>query len=193
MQNLNILFGQMWKFLLTEPVFFFFLMVLFVLKREICLLAVDKHCRHKNYGCHIESWWKTWYDLKDKEDWRGSCSTLFFFFFFMRMLFFRPRLNIHIFLPILGWKHSCIILQAIENVFRVCIAWYKHERGWGNSRQLWKPETKSRVCITVENSPNPSRAYIRLCKHRKKVFYSFYKITSSKNYNAGKDKNSFYR
>ena len=34
---------------------------------------------------------------------------------------------------------------------------------------------KSRVCITVENSPNPSSVYIRLCKHRKKVFYCFYK------------------
>ena len=38
------------------------------------------------------------------------------------------------------------------------------------------------------NSPNPSSVYVRLCKHRKKVFYCFYKITSSKNYNAGKDK-----
>ena len=26
--------------------------------------------------------------------------------------------------------------------------------------------------ITVENSLNPSSVYIRLCKHRKKVFYS---------------------
>ena len=32
-------------------------------------------------------------------------------FFFIRMLFFRPRLNILIFLLILGWKNSCIILQ----------------------------------------------------------------------------------
>ena len=48
-------------------------------------------------------------------------------------------------------------------------------------------ETKSRVCITVENSPNPSSVYIRLCKHRKNVFYCSYKITSSKNYNAGKN------
>ena len=47
-------------------------------------------------------------------------------------------------------------------------------------RSCWlcKPETKSRVCITVSNSPNPSLVYIRLCKHRKKVFYYFYKITS---------------
>ena len=38
-------------------------------------------------------------------------------------------------------------------------------------------ETSSRVCITVENSPSPSSVYIRICKHRKKVFYCFYKIT----------------
>ena len=59
----------------------------------------------------------------------------------------------------------------------VCIAWYKHSRRWENSRQLCKPSTSSRVCITVSNSPNPSRVYIRLCKHRKKVFYCFYKMT----------------
>ena len=48
----------------------------------------------------------------------------------------------------------------------VCIAWYKHERGWENSRQLCKPSTSSRVCISVSDSPNPSR--IRLCKHVKR-------------------------
>ena len=31
-----------------------------------------------------------------------------------------------------------------------------------------KPSTSSRVCITVLNSPNPSRFYIRLCKHWKR-------------------------
>ena len=41
-------------------------------------------------------------------------------------------------------------LTEVENVFRVCIARYKHERGWENSRQLCKPETKVWVCITVE-------------------------------------------
>ena len=46
----------------------------------------------------------------------------------------------------------------------VCISWYKHSRGWENSRQLCKPSTSSRVSITVSNSPNPSRVYIRLCK-----------------------------
>ena len=29
----------------------------------------------------------------------------------------------------------------------ICIAWYKHSKGWENSRQLWKPSTSSRVCI----------------------------------------------
>ena len=31
--------------------------------------------------------------------------------FYIRMLFFQPRLNILIFLPILGWKYSCSILK----------------------------------------------------------------------------------
>ena len=35
----------------------------------------------------------------------------------------------------------------------VFLAWYKHSRGWENSRQLRKTETKSRVYITVSNSP----------------------------------------
>ena len=30
------------------------------------------------------------------------------------------------------------------------------------------PSTSSRVCITVSNSPNPSRGYIRLCNHGKR-------------------------
>ena len=84
-----------------------------------------------------------------------------------------------------------IYTQAIVNAFRVCIAWNKHERGWENSRQLCKPSISSRVCITVENSPNPTSAYITLCKHRIKAFYCFYKITSSKDYNAEKIKNHF--
>ena len=62
-------------------------------------------------------------------------------------------------------------------------------RGVGRIRDsyAWKPETKSRVCITVENSPNASSVHIKLWKHgkrfltqqntAKKVFYCFYKIT----------------
>ena len=55
---------------------------------------------------------------------------------------------------------------------------YEHERGWENSRQLCKPETKSTVCITVENSPNPSRVHIRLSKQRKKFSIAFIKYFS---------------
>ena len=83
-------------------------------------------------------------------------------------------------------------LQELLLLQRKLIKLLPHERGRGNSRQLCKPSTSSRACITVSNSPNPSSVYIRLCKHKKKVFYCFYKITSSKIYNAGKDKNSFY-
>ena len=48
-------------------------------------------------------------------------------------------------------------------------------RGVGSIRD--RRETKSRVCITVENSLKPSSVYTRLCKYRKKVFYCFYKLT----------------
>ena len=67
------------------------------------------------------------------------------------------------------FSHESYFVKAIENFFScICIAWYKHSRGWENSRQLCKPSTSSRVCITVSNSPNPSRVYIRLCKHGKR-------------------------
>ena len=51
--------------------------------------------------------------------------------------------------------------------FCVCISWYKHSQSLENSRQLCKPSTLFRVCITVLNSPNPSRVCIRLCKQGK--------------------------
>ena len=50
----------------------------------------------------------------------------------------------------------------------VCISWYKHSRGWENSRQLCEPLTSSLVCLTFSNSPNPSSDYITLCKHGKR-------------------------
>ena len=58
----------------------------------------------------------------------------------------------------------------------VCIAWYKHSRRWENSRQLCKPSTSSRVCMTVSNSPNPSRVYIRPCKHGKRFLLLKYSV-----------------
>ena len=57
----------------------------------------------------------------------------------------------------------------------------RNSRGWENSRQLCKPSTSSRVSITVSNSPNPSRVYIRLCKHGKRFlllnWYSLLGVT----------------
>ena len=47
----------------------------------------------------------------------------------------------------------------------VCIAWYKHSRGWENSWQKCKPLTSSRFYIPVLNL---SHFYLRLCKHRKR-------------------------
>ena len=62
-----------------------------------------------------------------------------------------------------------LIYKSNRKLFScICIAWYRHSRCWENSRQLCKPSTSSRVCITVSNSPNPSCVYIRLCKHRKR-------------------------
>ena len=61
--------------------------------------------------------------------------------------------------------------------FCVCIAWFKQQRGWENLRQLCNPRWSGSVCITITNSPNALSVYIRLCKHRKKVFYCFYKKT----------------
>ena len=47
--------------------------------------------------------------------------------------------------------------------------------GLGELRQLCKPSTSSRLCITVSNSPNPSRVYIRLCKQGKRFLLLKYK------------------
>ena len=59
---------------------------------------------------------------------------------------------------LLFFSRESYFIKAIENVFScVCISWCKHSRGWENSRP-----------ITVSNSPNPSRVYIRLCKHGKR-------------------------
>ena len=51
--------------------------------------------------------------------------------FFKRKLFFLPRLNIPIFLPILGWKYSCNILNY--SLWHFCLRMY-----WGiNNTSVW--------------------------------------------------------
>ena len=42
-----------------------------------------------------------------------------------------------------------------RTLFLVYIASFEHEEGWENSRQLCKPLTVPRVCITFMNSPSP--------------------------------------
>ena len=70
---------------------------------------------------------------------------------------------------VLLFSRESYFIKAKENFLScVCISWYKRSIGWENSRQLCKPSTSSRVCLTVSNSPNPSRVYIRLCKHGKR-------------------------
>ena len=47
---------------------------------------------------------------------------------------------------------------------------------WENWRQLCKPETQSRVCITVLNTPNSPECLDEAMETWKKVLYCFYKI-----------------
>ena len=65
------------------------------------------------------------------------------------------------FLGMLFDKNSRILFSC------VCIAWYKHSRGWENSQWLYKPSTSSRVGINCLEFSTPSRVYIRLCKRGK--------------------------
>ena len=52
------------------------------------------------------------------------------------------------------FSREIYFIKAIENVLSSCVC---------------ITSTSSRVCITVENSPNPSRVCIRLCKHGKRL------------------------
>ena len=54
----------------------------------------------------------------------------------------------------LAEKHWKIKSFHQWKTFSVFIAPPKHEGSWEHSRQLCKPETQSRVCITVGNSSN---------------------------------------
>ena len=86
------------------------------------------------------------------------------------------------------WKTIAFVFSplrftAIENGFRVCNSLHSLLE---TREELEEFETVVQtpdagyefegLHITVKNSPNPSRVYIRLCKHRKKAFYCFYKI-----------------
>ena len=44
-----------------------------------------------------------------------------------------------------------------------------------NVFRVWVAVEEFKTVITVENSFNPSSVYIRICKHRRNVFYCFHK------------------
>ena len=94
--------------------------------------------------------------------------------------FWQVKWIFHLF-PCFSFKRK-LFYKSNRNLFScVCIAWYKHSRGWENSRQLCKPSTSSRVCINVSNSPNPSRVYIRLCEHGKRfLLLNYYTVLKTK-------------
>ena len=79
----------------------------------------------------------------------NQCHTKSFAFFFSGKLFYNSNRKLY----------SC-----------VCIAWYKHSRRWENSRQVYKPSTSSRVCMTVSNSPTPL-VFISGYANTENVFY----------------------
>ena len=69
------------------------------------------------------------------------------------------------------------IIYAIENVFLCLHSLIQTPEGLGEFETVMQPEMKWECLHNYHNSPNALSVYIRLCKHRKKVFYCFYKIT----------------
>ena len=50
---------------------------------------------------------------------------------------------------------NTLLIQSSPRYDTVSFLWLIGNKDWENSRQLCKPETKSKVCITVENFPTP--------------------------------------
>ena len=71
---------------------------------------------------------------------------------------------------------SLFIIQAIENLFRVCIARYENKRGLRICASYANPR-RSQGLQNCQEFSHPSSVYIKLCKYRKKVFFCFYKLT----------------
>ena len=64
-------------------------------------------------------------------------------------------------------KRESYSIKAIENFFPVFVYPDINTRGAGRILDIYA-NPRLPVCITVSNSPNPSRVYIRLCKHGKR-------------------------
>ena len=106
--------------------------------------------------CYVHFFFFSWADiLRENKDWlrlQASCTC-------------KTSRLVRIFLLISALNKKVLLFFSGKLFYKsnrklfscVCISWYKHSRGWENSRQLCKPSTSSRVCVTVSNSPNPSR------------------------------------
>ena len=74
------------------------------------------------------------------------------------------------------------------NCYVLYLRVYLTLEGLGEFKTVMQTQNEVEGLHYCQEFSNPSRVYIRLCKHRKKVVYCFYKIPSSKKYNAEKDK-----
>ena len=88
-------------------------------------------------------------------------------------------------------KRESYSIKAIENVFPVFVYPDINTRGAGRILDIYA-NPRLPVCITVSNSPNPSRVYIRLCKHGKRflllnwtlgIGFNFYKLDNGRKNN----------
>ena len=79
-------------------------------ENQVIFMIVMRNVLHKHSFCK----WK----LR-----RWKSKSAYTLFCFIRMLLFRSRLNILIFLPILGWKYSCILVNYSLWHFRFRIYW----------------------------------------------------------------------
>ena len=83
----------------------------------------------------------------------------------------RISLSIGAIQRVLRFFSGNLFYKSNRNLFScVCIALYKHSRRWENSRQLCKPSTSSRVCITVSNFSTPL-VFISVYANTENVFH----------------------
>ena len=68
--------------------------------------------------------------------------------------------------------------QYLSNRKRFPRLYNINTRGDGRIRDglIYKPERRSRVWVTVENSPIRSSVYIRLCKHKREKQNSLFRL-----------------
>ena len=76
----------------------------------------------------------------------------------IKKIYFYQEVNKQHFPSIISVKYFIKAVEAVSLCLHIISS--KHSGSWRNSRQLCKPSTAPRVCITVENSPNSPRVYL---------------------------------